>query len=142
MQAAISAPATSKAQPASSARTFIALGALFCALAVGLGAFGAHALKASLPADMLANFETGVRYHFYHALGLVLLGVLLDRWAAGSVARHAGWAFAAGIVTFSGSLYVMALTGARWLGAITPIGGAAFIAGWILIVIGAVRKQS
>ena len=98
-------------------------------LAVALGAFGAHGLRGRLsPAD-LATFETAVRYQMYHALGLILVAV---RSAAFSnlLVRVAGWAFTIGILVFSGSLYVLVLTGERWLGAVTPVGGVAFLVGW------------
>jgi uncharacterized membrane protein YgdD (TMEM256/DUF423 family) len=109
---------------------FAVLATLSGCLAVALGAFGAHALKARLDPDLLAIFETGVRYQFYHVIGL-----LAAAWAihlgGQTAARAAGWLFVAGTIVFSGTLYVLALSGARWLGAITPIGGVAFIAGWL-----------
>jgi uncharacterized membrane protein YgdD (TMEM256/DUF423 family) len=111
-------------------RTFATLGALSAALGVILGAFGAHALRNRLPPDLHAVFEVGVRYHMYHALGLLAVAWAATRWPGGAIAV-AGWCFVAGIVIFSGSLYLLALTGQRWLGAITPLGGAAFIAGWL-----------
>jgi len=114
------------------AKTFWVLGCLFGLLGVAAGAFGAHALRARLPADLLAVFETGARYQMYHALALLAVAWAVERWASGA-AVAAGWAFVAGIVVFSGSLYVLALSGARWLGAVTPIGGAAFLAGWALL---------
>ena len=104
---------------------FFRLGAASALIAVAAGAFGAHALRARLAPDMLAVFETAARYQMYHALALCLVGLL-----AGRAARAAGWLFIWGTVVFSGSLYLMALTGERWLGAVTPVGGAAFIAGW------------
>jgi len=105
------------------------LGASFAFLAVALGAFGAHGLEGRLsPAD-LATFETAVRYQMYHALGLLLIGVA--SWAVpGFRGRIPGWAFVTGILVFSGSLYVLVLTGQRWLGAVTPLGGLAFLVGW------------
>jgi len=113
-------------------RTFFALGAILAGIAVALGAFGAHALRATLtPAD-LATFETGVRYHFYHALALMGVAWAFTRWENGH-AHIAGWLFVAGIVVFSGSLYTLVLTGQRWLGAVTPIGGVAFLAGWAVL---------
>ncbi|HLL46426.1 MAG TPA: DUF423 domain-containing protein [Longimicrobiaceae bacterium] len=121
------------------AKTFWVLGCLFGMLGVGAGAFGAHALRARLPADLLAVFETGVRYQMYHALALLAAAWAVERWASGA-AVAAGWAFVAGIVVFSGSLYVLALSGARWLGAVTPIGGVAFLAGWALLAWAAWRS--
>ena len=98
-------------------------------IAVAAGAFGAHALRSRLPADQLAIFETGARYQTYHALGLLAVAWALSRGAA-PIAAWAGWLFLAGTVVFSGSLYLLALTGIRWWGAITPLGGVAFLAGW------------
>lgn len=105
------------------------LGGLFGFLAVALGAFGAHALRERwTPAD-LAIFETGVRYQMYHALALLLAALFLAR-GGGGAGSLAGWGFTVGIVVFSGSLYLMVLTGERWLGAVTPLGGLAFLVGW------------
>ncbi len=120
-------------------KVFFALGAAAAGLAVALGAFGAHGLRGAISADMLANFETGVRYHMYHALGLLAVAFAVTRWPASSLPVVAGWLFVAGIVLFAGSLYVMALTGWRWLGAITPLGGVAFVAGWVCLCIAAAR---
>ena len=111
---------------------FAALGALLAALAVAAGAFGAHALQQRVPADLLAVFETGARYHVYHSLGLLAVGWLAERLPSSRAVRVAGWLFVSGIVLFSGSLYVLVLTGIRALGAVTPLGGLAFMAGWIL----------
>jgi len=118
---------------------WIAVGAVAGGLGVALGAFGAHGLKSRVGADLLVVFETGVRYQMYHALALLLVGWASTRWS-GVWAGAAGWLFLAGIVVFCGSLYVMTLTGARWLGAITPLGGLAFILGWISLAVGAVRN--
>lgn len=120
-------------------RIFMILAALIGGLAVALGAFGAHALSSRLSADLLATFETAVRYQFYHALALVAVVVALMRWPNTNLPVIAGWLFVAGIVIFSGSLYLLVLTGVRWLGAITPIGGVAFIAGWICLAVAAWR---
>ena len=110
-------------------RTFALLGSLMAMLAVLLGAFGAHALRARLsPAD-LAIFETGVRYQMYHALALLAVAWAVSRWPS-SATTAAGWLFVVGIVVFSGSLYVLVLTGQRWLGAVTPFGGLAMVCGW------------
>lgn len=107
-------------------------------LAVGLGAFGAHALRARLSPDLLFVFETGVRYHFYHALALFAVAWLSERHP-GPLVHGAGWAFVLGIVVFSGSLYLLSATGVRWLGAITPIGGVAFLLGWLLLLVSSLR---
>jgi uncharacterized membrane protein YgdD (TMEM256/DUF423 family) len=120
-------------------KLFFAAGASAGFLAVAFGAFGAHALKSRLSADMLTIFEVGVRYHFYHALALLAAAWACTRWP-GSLAVASGWLFIAGIVIFSGSLYLLAFSGLRWLGAITPIGGLAFLAGW-LCLLAAVAKQ-
>jgi uncharacterized membrane protein YgdD (TMEM256/DUF423 family) len=113
-------------------RFFFVAGSLLAFLAVALGAFAAHSLKARLSADMLTIFETGVRYHMYHALALLAVAWAASRWPESS-ATTAGWAFIIGIVVFSGSLYILSFTGMRWLGAITPIGGVAFLLGWLLL---------
>lgn len=111
---------------------YAVLGALSAFLSVALGAFGAHALKTRLSADLLAIFETGVRYQFYHALALLLTAWALRQGASGA-AQWAGGCFVAGTLLFSGSLYALALSGARWLGAVTPLGGLAFLMGWVLL---------
>lgn len=113
-------------------RFFFAAGCVSALVAVTLGAFGAHGLRGRLVPDMLTTFDIGVRYQMYHALGLVAVGLGMTRWPSSSMAL-AGWLFIAGTLVFSGSLYVLALSGQRWLGAVTPIGGAAFIAGWIVL---------
>lgn len=117
---------------------WFAAGAAFCGLGVILGAFGAHGLRARVSPDMLAVFETGVRYHLIHALALLAVAGAATRWPGPYVAA-AGWLFVAGIVIFSGSLYLLTLTGVRWLGAITPIGGLCLIAGWGVLVVAALR---
>lgn len=119
-------------------RIWLALGAVNALLAVAAGAFGAHGLKARLGPDLLAIFETGARYHMYHALGLLAVGLLALHRPSGALGA-AGWSLLAGIVIFSGSLYALALTGARGLGAITPIGGVAFLVGWALLAVAALR---
>lgn len=113
-------------------RTFWILGCAFAFLAVAAGAFGAHALRARLDADMLAVFETAARYQMYHALALLLVAWAGAQWPGASVAP-AGWLFTAGILIFCGSLYILVLSGARWWGAVTPIGGVAFLAGWLVL---------
>jgi uncharacterized membrane protein YgdD (TMEM256/DUF423 family) len=117
-------------------RTFLLIGALAGFVGVMLGAFGAHGLRNRLSAEMLAVFETGVRYQMYHALAILFVAAMLARFD-GWLVRGAGWMFAAGIVIFSGSLYALALTGVTTLGAVTPIGGLAFLAGWGLLIVAA-----
>lgn len=111
-----------------SCQTLIALGSLFAALAVAAGAFGAHMLKAILDPPMLAVFETAARYQMYHAIGMIAVGLAGQVFGCSQVGR-AGWCFVAGIFLFCGSLYGVSLLGIRWLGAMTPIGGLAFITG-------------
>jgi len=105
---------------------------LALAAAVAFGAFGAHALKSRLSADLLAVYQTAVQYHFWHALGLFALALLMLQWDA-PVLNLAAWLLLAGLILFCGSLYLLALTGARWLGAIAPLGGLAFLAGWLCL---------
>jgi uncharacterized membrane protein YgdD (TMEM256/DUF423 family) len=119
-------------------RLFFSLGALSAFVAVGAGAFGAHALRARLDPAMLAVFETGARYQMYHAIGLTAVAWALARWP-GPWGVRAGWLFVVGTLLFSGSLYALALSGVRWLGAITPFGGVAFLAGWICLALAAQR---
>jgi uncharacterized membrane protein YgdD (TMEM256/DUF423 family) len=121
------------------AKAFLVIGALACMLAVLLGAFGAHALRARLAPDLLAAYHTGVQYHFWHALGLLAIALTLAHFPAARALELAGWLMLAGIVIFSGSLYVLAATGMRWLGAITPIGGTAFIVAWALFAYAVAR---
>ena len=116
------------------------LGAVLGALGVAAGAFGAHGLKVRVSPEMLAVFETGVRYHLIHALALLAVAWASTHWTSAAI-RVAGWLFVAGILVFSGSLYVLTLTGIRALGAITPFGGVAFIAGWLLLAWGAWRGR-
>ncbi|HKN87709.1 MAG TPA: DUF423 domain-containing protein [Nitrospiraceae bacterium] len=113
-------------------RKFVLLGAVFAALSVAAGAFGAHSLKRIIPADMLVMFETAARYQMYHALALLIVGGMLRPIPERGL-QVAGWCFVIGIVLFSGSLYVIAVTATRWMGAITPLGGAAFLAGWLAL---------
>ena len=127
-------------------KVLLQLAALFTMLAVALGAFGAHGLSSKLPPERLAIFETGVRYQFYHALA-IFIAVLLFKWKSSGLLLNAGWSFVVGTVLFSGSLYLLAtrdLLGieswSRVLGPITPLGGLAFLIGWLLIVV-AVSKS-
>lgn len=119
-------------------RIFFALGAIAAFIGVGLGAFAAHGLRNRLDPAMLATFEIGVRYHMYHALALLGVAWACTRWP-GTWTNASGWLFVAGILIFSGTLYALALTGVRWLGAITPLGGLAFLAGWICLAWGAYK---
>jgi len=121
-------------------RRFFALGAVLAMIGVAAGAFGAHALKSRLTPDMLAVFEVGVRYQLVHALALLAVAWAITRWP-GRAALYAGALFIAGIVLFSGSLYLLALTGERSLGAITPVGGVAFLAGWACLAWAAWRSS-
>jgi uncharacterized membrane protein YgdD (TMEM256/DUF423 family) len=114
-----------------SARLALTLAALLLFAAVGLGAFGAHALKARLAPDMLAIWQTAVQYHAWHALALLAIGLYMMHRPDAPVIGVAAWLFVAGIALFSGSLYALALSGTRALGAITPFGGVAFLAGWL-----------
>ncbi len=119
-------------------RTWVVAGALLAGLAVAAGAFGAHGLRARLSPDILQVFETAARYQMYHGLALIAVGLIADRWPS-PLLGPAGWLFLAGIVLFSGSLYGLTLSGVRILGAITPIGGVAFLAGWALVALAAWR---
>ena len=114
-------------------RFFFVAGSLLAFFAVALGAFAAHGLKTRLSPDMFNTFEIGVRYHMYHALALFAVAWASSRWPDNK-AQLAGWAFIIGIIIFSGSLYLLSVSGIRWLGAITPVGGIAFLIGWILLI--------
>jgi len=120
-------------------KTIIISAAILLALAVAIGAFGAHALKEKLTSDLLDIYKTGVQYHFYHALGLLLIGILSMQMPS-TLLNWSALLLGLGIVIFSGSLYVLAITGIRWIGAITPIGGLSFIAGWILLFLAMLKK--
>jgi uncharacterized membrane protein YgdD (TMEM256/DUF423 family) len=122
-------------------RLFFVLGSLSAFTGVGAGALGAHALKARLGPELLAVFEIGVRYQLVHALALLAVGWACVRWP-GRLAAAGGWCFVAGTVLFSGSLYLLALTGERALGAVTPIGGVLFLAGWLLLAAAAWRRKA
>ena len=120
--------------------SWIGIGSVFGCLGVALGAFGAHGLKNVLDARELDIFETGVRYQMYHAFAIIVVGVVLSR-VDSSLIRYAGWSFVSGIVIFSGSLYTLTLSGQRWLGAITPLGGLALIVGWLLLAYAVFRMN-
>lgn len=113
-------------------KALLVLGALNAALAVVLGAFGAHGLKARVDAALLETWATASLYHFHHALALLLVGVLAKQFGNGGFVA-AGWTLFAGMLIFSGSLYLLVLSGQRWLGAVTPIGGTAMIVGWLML---------
>ena len=115
-------------------RTFLLIGAPAGFIGVAFGAFGAHALRGRLSPEMLSVFETGVRYQMYHAFAVLIVALATARFD-GWLVRAAGWSFTAGIVLFSGSLYALALTGVTTLGAITPLGGLAFLVGWALLLV-------
>ena len=120
-------------------KIFTAAGAVSAFIAVAAGAFGAHALRSRLSPELLVTFETGARYQMYHALAILLVAWASSRWPGGAL-QFAGWSFAVGTVLFCGSLYILALTGLRWVGAITPIGGAAFLLGWLAFAWGAWKQ--
>lgn len=117
------------------AKTFLLLGSLNAMLAVMLGAFGAHALKAKLNPELLTIYQTGAQYHFYHALGLLAVGMLMLWQPGNALLKYSGGVMLAGIVFFSGSLYLLSITGLRLLGAVTPVGGLCFIVAWLLLAI-------
>ncbi len=119
---------------------WFAAGAVLSGLGVLVGAFGAHGLRDRVTADMLAVFETGVRYHLIHGLAVLAVAWAAARWPSAWIGA-AGWLFAAGIVVFSGSLYILAISGVRWWGAVTPIGGVCFLAGWAALAVGALRAS-
>jgi uncharacterized membrane protein YgdD (TMEM256/DUF423 family) len=118
-------------------RLFLFIGSLCGGLGVVLGAFGAHTLKERLTPDFLAIFETGVRYQIYHALALLFVALVAEKRPANKLLTAGGWLFVVGTLLFSGSLYMLALGGVRWLGAITPVGGTAFIIGWFCLAMAA-----
>ncbi|ATB27496.1 DUF423 domain-containing protein [Melittangium boletus] len=122
-------------------RLWLTLGAASAFLSVAAGAFGAHALRARLTPDLLTIFETGARYHMYHSLGLIAIG-LLGQLRPSPLLNGAGWSLVVGILLFSGSLYAMALSGVRALGAITPLGGLGFLLGWLLFAVVAWRHAN
>lgn len=121
-------------------RLFFGMGSVSALLAVAAGAFGAHGLRSRLSEELLAAFETGARYQMYHALALLAVAWAHARWPGG-VVSVAGWLFVGGTIVFSGSLYLLALTGQRWLGAVTPVGGAAFLLGWLALATGVLRAS-
>ncbi len=122
------------------AKLFLALGCINAMLVVLIGAFGAHGLKARLTVENMAVFQTGVQYHFYHAVGLILLGLIALQIPITPYLRWSGWLMLVGIILFSGSLYTLSITNIRWLGMITPLGGMAFILAWLLLTIGIMKS--
>ncbi|MVP00784.1 DUF423 domain-containing protein [Paenibacillus lutrae] len=122
-------------------RLFLMLGSINAFLSVALGAFGAHILEERISADMLEVYQTGIQYHMMHALGLIVVALLADRLPKSSgLVKIAGWAIFIGIILFSGSLYVLSLTGIKILGAVTPLGGVAFLIGWTMLAVAASKK--
>jgi uncharacterized membrane protein YgdD (TMEM256/DUF423 family) len=121
-------------------RLFVIIGALSGAISVGAGAFGAHALRSRLEPRLFEVFETGAQYQMYHALALIAAAWVASRWPS-TAANASGWLFLAGSVLFSGSLYAMALTGVRALGAITPLGGVCFVAGWVSLALAVMKGR-
>ncbi len=117
-------------------KTFLSLGAINAFLCVAFGAFGAHGLKHSLSDDMLAVFHTGVQYHFYHALALIMIGLLLLHFTNSKLITISGWLMLVGIILFCGSLYVLSLTGMRGLGMVAPFGGLSLLSAWTLLATG------
>lgn len=124
------------------ARPIIATGAVLLALAVAFGAFGAHIVQDMLTPDRFEVYKTGVEYHFYHALGLLFLGLISMHFPGNRWLTWSGYSLITGILIFSGSLYVLTLTDTGWLGAVTPLGGVAFILGWIFLAVGVLKSDS
>lgn len=128
-------------------KTFLLIGAILGALSVLLGAFAAHGLKKIIPAESITTFETGVRYQFYHTFALLAIGILIERFPNQAMA-WAGYCFIIGVILFSGSLYLLALTkstgsvGVSKIGIITPIGGLFFVAGWLLFFVGLLKRNA
>ena len=122
------------------AKLFLLLGSVNAMLAVIFGAFGAHALKARLDESLLKVFQTANEYHFYHALGLILLGIIAMNMPANFWLKNSGWMMFAGIILFSGSLYLLSILNMRWLGMITPVGGVLFILAWAILCVAVVKQ--
>ena len=123
-------------------RLFLLSSALAAFLAVALGAFAAHGLRGRLDEHFMEVFQTGVRYHFFHALGLVLIAILAKQYPDSTTLCWAGWLMVAGMLVFSGSLYLLCLSGQSWLGMVTPLGGLAFLAAWLLLAVFAYRDAA
>jgi len=122
------------------AKFYLLLGSINALLVVLIGAFGAHGLKARLTVENMAIFQTGVQYHFYHAVGLILVGLIAWHIPTSPHLRWSAWLMIMGIILFSGSLYALSITNIRWLGMITPVGGMAFIIAWLLLSIGIIKS--
>ncbi len=128
-------------------KIFLLLGTLLAGLAVALGAFGAHGLKKLVGPETVSSYQTGVQYQMYHALALIIVAILLDRWQNSQSLHYAGWLFAGGILLFSGSLYFLASlkamnkVGVSGIGLITPIGGLLFLAGWIFLLFAILKNK-
>jgi len=118
------------------AKLFLIIASISGFLAVAIGAFGAHGLKQKISVDLMAAYQTGVQYHFYHTLALLAVGILLQQFPQSMAFKVSGWMLLLGMVVFSGSLYVLAITGSRWIGAMTPIGGVAFLVAWLALATG------
>jgi len=136
---AAGAPAASR-EGLDMSRAFLFLGGANAFIAVAFGAFGAHGLKGRIADDILAAYQTGVLYHFFHALGLFLVGVLARSAPQSSWLKGGGAMLAAGVLLFCGSLYVMGVTGYRPLGMVTPVGGVSFLAGWLLVCVAVLKE--
>ncbi len=121
-------------------KLFITIGSFAAFVGVALGAFGAHGLRDRLSEQMMVVWHTGIQYHMIHALGLLLIGILIHLYSGIGSLKLAGWLFLVGIILFSGSLYLLAVLEIRKLGMITPIGGVAFLAGWLVLATGMIRQ--
>jgi uncharacterized membrane protein YgdD (TMEM256/DUF423 family) len=121
------------------AKVFLILGGINAALVVLLGAFGAHGLKARMTAEMLVVYQTGIHYHLFHALGLLAVGLLATQISHSAYLTWSGWLMLLGIILFSGSLYLLSVSGLRWMGVVTPFGGMSLIAAWVLFVVAIVK---
>jgi uncharacterized membrane protein YgdD (TMEM256/DUF423 family) len=122
------------------AKFYLVLGSINALLVILIGAFGAHGLKAKLTVENMAIYQTAVQYHFYHAVGLVLIGLIAWHIPTSPYLRWSAWLMIMGIILFSGSLYALSITNIRWLGAITPIGGTAFIFAWLVLALGIIKS--
>lgn len=122
-------------------RNFIIIGATGGLLSVALGAFGAHGIKHWMPTDLMSIYQTAVTYQMYHSLGLLFIGLIYHHHQ-NTLIKFSGWSMLAGMMIFSISLYILSLSGVRWLGAITPIGGSLLLLAWILLIIGMIKKVS